>query len=142
MSRMNLITLGVREMGESLRFYRDGLGFQTSAAENEEDIVFFQCPGTKLALHPLRRLTEDIGGVTLSEGGFYGITLAYNAKSKEEVTDMLQRAEDAGGRIVKEAAETEWGGFSGYFSDPDGYFWEVAYGDMWKFDDNDMLIID
>ncbi|WP_347861035.1 VOC family protein [Salimicrobium sp. PL1-032A] len=140
MNRVNLITLGVRDIGISLRFYRDGLGFRTTVEEERPGIVFFQCNGSKLALYPLEDLQEDVG-VNDSGSGFSGITLAYNAKSKEEVDHVLTQAEMAGGVIIKPADYVFWGGYSGYFTDPDGYYWEVAYGADWEFDENDMLVI-
>ena len=73
--------------------------------------------------------------------GFAGITLAYNAKSMEEVDDVLKRAERAGAVIQKQPKKTDWGGYGGYFTDLDGYYWEVAYGEDWEFDDNNMLVI-
>ncbi|SIS46050.1 VOC family protein [Salimicrobium flavidum] len=139
MNRINLITLGVRDITSSLRFYRDGLGFQTKA-EEDPGIVFFQNNGTKLALYQLEELQKDIGEPG-ERGRFSGITLAYNTKSEEEVDHVLLQAEKAGGTIVKPAERVFWGGYSGYFLDPDGYTWEVAYGEDWEFDEQDMLII-
>jgi uncharacterized glyoxalase superfamily protein PhnB len=90
-------------------------------------------------LFPKEQLAEDIGAAP-SEG-FTGITLAYNTKSEQEVRDVLRAAQDAGGTIVKEAQRVFWGGYSGYFRDPDGYYWEAAYSEGWQFNDHDMLII-
>jgi uncharacterized glyoxalase superfamily protein PhnB len=73
--------------------------------------------------------------------GFGGITLAYNGKSKEEVDELFSLAERAGAIIIKEPEIVFWGGYSGYFQDPNGFYWEVAYGENWEFDENDMLII-
>lgn len=143
MNRINLITLGVKDMRRSLQFYRDGLGFQTSVTKDNPSIVFFNNNGTKLALYPIDALTEDINDQdTPKKQGFSGITLAYNAKSVAEVDEVFQKIEDIGGTIVKAPQRAFWGGYSGYFSDPDGYYWEVAYGEVWTFDDNDMLIIE
>jgi len=143
MNRINLITLGVRNMAKSLSFYRDGLCFETTVSEENPSVVFFNCRGTKLSLYPLEELAKDIGEpVQTNADGFNGITLAYNAKSHEEVETILKMAVAAGGKLVKPAQNTFWGGYSGYFTDPDGYYWEVAFADFWKFDENDMLIID
>lgn len=143
MNRINLITLGVVDINKSLKFYRDGLGFQTSVKEEHPAIVFFNNAGTKLALYPLEELAKDINEQEPPKGnGFSGITLAYNAKSKEEVDEMMEKARKAGGVVVKSPQRVFWGGYSGYFSDPDGYYWEVAYSENWRFDENDMLIID
>lgn len=142
MNRINLITLGVRDMNTSLQFYRE-LGFQTSVKEDSPAIVFFNNAGTKLALYPLEGLANDINEKEPPKrNGFAGITLAYNAKSKEEVDEIIIKAEQAGGAIVKLPQIVFWGGYSGYFSDPDGYYWEVAFSDGWSFDENDMLIIE
>ncbi|QDP39669.1 VOC family protein [Radiobacillus deserti] len=144
MNRINLIALGVRDMKVSVLFYRDGLGFSTSETAESPSIVFFNNAGTKLELYPLELLVKDINEENPPEvrNGFTGITLAYNAKSKEEVDEVIQRAERAGGKIEKKPQHVFWGGYSGYFSDPDGYMWEVAYSEHWKFDDQDMLIIE
>jgi len=143
MNRINLITLGVKDINVSLRFYRDGLGFNTPVDEENPDVVFFNNNGSKLALYPLPLLAEDIDKDNPPEGsGFAGITLAYNAKSKEEVDEVVAKAARAGAVVVKEPQKVFWGGYSGYFRDPDGYYWEVAYSENWVFDENDMLVID
>ncbi|NJP37777.1 VOC family protein [Alkalicoccus luteus] len=138
MNSIHLITLGCSSLERSLAFYRDGLGMQTSGSP-EDGIIFFQNAGTRLALFPKDQLAEDIGAAPAE--GFTGMTLAYNTKSEQEVRDVLQAAHDAGGTIVKEAQRVFWGGYSGYFRDPDGYYWEAAYSEDWEFNDHDMLII-
>jgi uncharacterized glyoxalase superfamily protein PhnB len=142
-NRINIITLGVKSVLKSLEFYRDGLGFETPSKEENPAIVFFNNGGTKLALYPLAGLQDDLGDSDLvpKSTGFSGITLAYNAKSKEEVDSILNKIESIGGKVVKKAHDTFWGGYSGYFTDLDGYYWEVAYADSWIFDENDMLVI-
>ncbi len=141
MNRINLITLGVKDIRESMQFYKK-LGFETSVQEEQPAIVFFNNGGTKLALYSLEELAKDINENTPpTRNGFSGITLAYNAKSIEEVDEMMSRVEASGGTIVKAPQRVFWGGYSGYFSDPDGYYWEVAFGDQWEFDEQDMLII-
>ncbi|WP_100407838.1 VOC family protein [Bacillus solitudinis] len=142
MNRINIITLGVKDIHESLIFYRDGLGFETSVKEESPGIVFFNNKGTKLALYPLDELSKDINEKKqLISKGFSGITFAFNANSVKEVDEVMKQAEKAGGKIVKSPERVFWGGYSGYFSDPDGYHWEVAYADIWEFDNNEMLII-
>ncbi len=135
--------------------------------EDDAAIVFFKTSGTCLALYPNDKLAEDVygsvapknrgssRGVALPEnsdpkGGanspsepspFTGITLAHNTRTKEEVDLVLKQAETAGGKIVKPAQDAFWGGYSGYFSDPDGHLWEVACGDCWEFNANGSLVI-
>lgn len=138
--RISLITLGVRDLGRSLRFYRDGLGFPTSW-DTDKGIIFFQTSGTCFALYPLEKLAEDVGlEFDVPPTNFAGITLAHNVREKQEVDRLLAEAEAAGAKIEKPAADTFWGGYSGYFSDPDGYLWEVAWG-AFEFRDDDSLII-
>ena len=143
MNRINIITLGVENVSKSLEFYRDGLGFETPVNEENHAIVFFNNGGTKLALYPLSGLAEDVNVPDLKHRGsaFPGITLAYNTKTKEEVDEILDKIENLGGKVVKKAHDTFWGGYGGYFTDLDGYYWEVAYADSWIFDKNDMLVI-
>lgn len=138
--RITLITLGVADLPRAIRFYRDGLGFPTDATD-EAPIAFFLTQGARLALYPKEALAEDISHeVGLSTGGFGGITLAHNVARKEEVAEVLALAEKAGGRIVKPAQDVFWGGHSGYFADPDGYFWEVAWAPMFSFDAQGALV--
>lgn len=144
MNRINLICLGVRDIKKSLEFYRN-IGFKTSVAEERPPIVFFNNQGSKLELYPLAALAADISPdapLPLSTGGFGGITLACNLKSRDEVDAMMADVARHGGTVVKPPQEVFWGGYSGYFKDPDGYYWELAHADVWKFDANDMLIIE
>lgn len=143
MNRINLIALGVKSMNESLRFYRDGLGFETSVQEESPGIVFFNNRGTKLELFPLEELSKDIDEENPPTGsGFPGFTLAYNARTLEEVDEIMSKAVQAGATVAKTPQRVFWGGYSGYFIDPNGFYWEVAYSENWKFDEQDMLIID
>lgn len=130
-------------MEKSIKFYRDGLGFMTQEKDNNPEVIFFSTSGTKFELYPLELLTKDINNDNPPEigSGFGGITLAYNAKSKQEVIDIIELARKAGAKIVKEPQDVFWGGYHGYFSDLDGYYWEVAWGPNFKFDDNNMLIL-
>ncbi|MCB2309145.1 VOC family protein [Clostridium estertheticum] len=141
MNRMNIICLGVKDMEKSIKFYRDGLGFKTDEISNNPEIVFFNTSGTKLELYPVELLINDINKNNPPEiaTGFRGITLAYNAKSKEEVCEVIELARMAGAKIEKEPQDVFWGGYHAYFSDPDGYYWEVAWGPNFTFDKNDML---
>jgi catechol 2,3-dioxygenase-like lactoylglutathione lyase family enzyme len=133
-NRIHVITLGVEDINRSLKFYRDGLGFVTTVAEEDPPIVFFQSEGVTLALCPKEGLAEDIEKEDPPEGtGFSGTTLGYVVKEKDAVDHVLSLAEQAGARIVKSSQWTFWGGYHGYFSDPDGYYWEVMYWEGWKF---------
>jgi catechol 2,3-dioxygenase-like lactoylglutathione lyase family enzyme len=125
--RISVITLGVNNLPRAIRFYRDGLGFPTTARD-DADIAFFSTTGTRFALYPLDKLAEDISPSTpKTRSQFSGITLSHNVRTKEEVARVLALAESAGGRILKPAQDVFWGGHSGYFIDPDGHHWEVAW---------------
>jgi len=137
--KINIITLGVRDFHASLKFYKDGLGWSTSSASND-NIAFFPLGGIVLALYPRQALADD--AKLNSEGtGFSAITLAYNAKSFDEVNEVMQLVEKLGAKIVKKPENVFWGGYSGYFADPDGHLWEVAYNPHFGFDDNENLVL-
>jgi uncharacterized protein len=126
--RISLITLGVADLAKSLRFYRDGLGFPTTWT-GDKGVIFFKTAGVCLALYPFDELAKDVSDSFLTQKPkFAGITLAHNVRKKEDVDRILKLAEVAGGKIEKPAQDAFWGGYSGYFSDPDGYLWEVAWG--------------
>ncbi len=138
--RISIITLGVSDLERSLTFYRDGLGFPTTR-ESEGGVIFFQTSGTCLALYPYEKLAEDVSkDFLVNRSKFPGITIAHNVRTRNEVAEILEMAECAGGKIEKEAQDVFWGGHSGYFSDPDGYLWEVAYG-AFEFNEDGSLII-
>lgn len=144
MNRINLVTVGVEDMSRSLTFYK-AIGFQTPETSESPPIVFFDNEGSKLELFPLNELQKDIDPddpPEKSRGSFSGITFACNMKSEREVDDMMKRVEEAGGDVVKDPQPVYWGGYSGYFRDPDGYYWELAYAADWQFDDRNMLIIE
>ncbi len=128
--RVSLITLGVADLDRSRRFY-EALGWRRG--NKDESVVFFQIPGAVFALWSRRLLAED-ARVTDTGASFGGITLAYNARSKEEVDAVLAEAEAAGASVLKPAEEVFWGGYSGYFADPDGHAWEVAWNPGWSLD--------
>ena len=123
--RISIVTLGVSDLARSVEFYRDGLGL-VLYDENTESIAFFQNKGTWLALYPREALAADVG-IPTEGSGFSGVTLAHNLRSKEEVDELLDVAVAAGATLVKPAQDTFWGGYSGYFSDLDGYLWEIAW---------------
>ncbi len=143
--RISLITLGVADLQRSLRFYRDGLGWPTTRTA-QQGIIFFQSSGVCLALYPYGELAQDVFGPS-AEGvdaaqkpRFTGITLAHNVRRREEVDQVLEQAARAGAKIEKPAGETFWGGYSGYFSDPDGYLWEIAWGAFEIRDDGSLVV--
>ncbi len=124
--KIGIITLGVADLKRSLTFYREGLGFPTHDYKEEQGIVFFKLEGTWLSLYPKEKLAEDLGMPT--EGsGFSGVTLAHNVNTKAEVDAVVQLAVTAGAMLIKKPQDVFWGGYSGYFADPDGFLWEVAY---------------
>ena len=133
--RLSMVTLGVADLGRATAFYETVL--DTPPNTSYDGVTFMELPGTWLALYPLKDLAQDIApDLTVSRGGFGGITLAHNARSRDEVRAIMARVQAAGGRIVKPPQETGWGGFSGYFADPDGIYWEVAWGPMFDFKEN------
>lgn len=105
-----------------------------------DEIAFFPLGGMILALYPCHLLAED-ATFDASDGGFSGITLAQNVKSEPEVDEILDTVAKAGGKIIKPAQHVFWGGYSGYFADPDDYLWEVAYNPYWGFDEQDNVIL-
>jgi hypothetical protein len=123
--RISIITLGVSDLERSVIFYRDGLGLPTTYKEGE-GIAFFQLKGTFLALYPSDALAED-ACLPPQRARFGGMTLAHNVSSKEQADKVIAQALAAGAHLLKPAADTFWGGYSGYFADPDGHPWEVAW---------------
>lgn len=122
--RISMITLGVANMERAIRFYEKGLGLPRMPFEG--GAAFFTLNGTWLSLYPWDALAED--AAVLENGtGFRGITLAHVVSSKEEVAEVLNQAVRSGGTMVKQAQDVFWGGYSGYFADPDGHLWEVAW---------------
>ncbi len=132
--RLTLITLGVRDLAAARRFYLDGLGWKPAKPSNES-VTFIECGGVILALWSHDALAED-AHVAKEGSGFRGIALAHNVADRATVDRVLNEAEAAGGKIVKPAREVFWGGYSGYFSDPDGHLWEVAHNPFWPLDEH------
>jgi catechol 2,3-dioxygenase-like lactoylglutathione lyase family enzyme len=124
--KIGIITLGVHDVQKSLAFYRDGLGFPTHNYKDGDDHVMFALEGTWLSLFPRDALAHD-AGVPESGSGFSGVTLAHNEPSKSAVDIAFAQALAAGAKAIKKPQDAFWGGYSGYFADPDGYLWEVAY---------------
>lgn len=122
-----VITLGVRDLQRARKFYSEGLGWPIQQ-EDSNWVCFLLGDGSSaLALYPWDELAED-ANVPVDGSGFRGVTLAHNVRSEERVEEVLAEAERAGGNIVKTPQRTTWGGYGGYFADPDGYLWEVATG--------------
>ncbi len=131
--RINIVTLGVKDVARSRAFY-ERLGFRASSASNPQ-IAFFDLSGLVLALYGRNALAEDVGGEKRPDEGFTSTTLAHNKESREAVNLTLQEAKAAGGRIAKPAQDTFWGGYSGYFTDPDGHHWEIAWNPHFPLDE-------
>jgi catechol 2,3-dioxygenase-like lactoylglutathione lyase family enzyme len=135
--RISVITLGVADLNRSFQFYKEGLGFPTKMTP-DGGIVLFATSGTRMFIYPYAKLADDVGikadRPAAAGRRFAGITFGHCVRKKELVDEVLKQAEAAGGKIVKPAREASWGGYSGYFSDPDGYLWEIAYSDQWVFD--------
>lgn len=124
--RISLVTLGVTDLERAVRFYRDGLGWPMSSASVEGDVAFFQVGGAVLALWHRHLLAED-ARLPAEGSGFRGIALAQNVRGREEVDTVLAEAVAAGAMLLKPGTPADWGGYSGYFADPEGYPWEIAW---------------
>jgi catechol 2,3-dioxygenase-like lactoylglutathione lyase family enzyme len=121
--RLSLITLGVADLARARAFYERGLGW--TALNALEDVAFYQLPGLVFALFERKALEGDAN--RRIDGAFSGMALAINQRSRGEVDALFAEALAAGATILKAAEETPWGGYSGYFADPDGHAWEVAH---------------
>ncbi|MFJ6217353.1 VOC family protein [Streptomyces sp. NPDC092296] len=124
-ARISIVTLGVGDLDVSARFYQ-ALGWQRSSASSPE-IVWFHTADSALGLFPVDELAADAGVPSEPESGFRGVTLAVNLEDEAAVDRALQGAVDAGATVVKAPIRTTWGGYSGYFEDPDGHLWELAH---------------
>lgn len=138
-ARITLITLGVDDLERSLRFYRDGLGLKTEGIIGEEfeqgAVAFFDLQaGLKLAIWPRKSLSQD-SGLPLASPSPTEFSLGHNVSSKAEVNAVMEQAKNAGAIIVKPAQETFWGGYAGYFQDPDQHLWEVVWNPQWVIQD-------
>lgn len=133
--RLTVLTLGVDDLDASLRFYREGLGFPTEGIVGQQfehgAVVFIDLqPGLRLALWPRRSIAHDTG-LPAGPRSATELTLGHNVRSREAVDEVMARARTAGGTIVKPAKETFWGGYAGYFQDPDGHLWEVVWNQQY-----------
>jgi catechol 2,3-dioxygenase-like lactoylglutathione lyase family enzyme len=129
--RITVLTIGVDDLERSVRFYRDGLGLPTKGIVGTEfeygAVAFFDLQhGVQLALWPRASIARDTG-LPVEAPSATELTLGHNVNSKEEVDQVMAQAERAGARIVKRAGDTFWGGYAGYFQDPDGHLWEIAW---------------
>lgn len=126
--RISIVTMGANDLEASVAFYRDGLGWPTTYKPGE-GIAFFKSWGSVFAIYPIAELAKELPDPDFQpSAGACGITLAHNVREQHEVDDILALAEKAGATIKKPGADTFWGGYSGYFADPDGYLWEIAHG--------------
>lgn len=134
--RISVLTLGVADLEKSVAFYREGLGLPTEGIIGKEfeygAVAFFDLEnGLKLALWPKTSLAKDTG-LPLQETSATEFTLGHNVSSKEEVDEVMAQAAKAGASVVKPAEQTFWGGYSGYFQDPDGHLWEVVWNPAYE----------
>ena len=131
--RATIIGLGVKNLEVSTKFYQEQFGWNLMASSNDS-ITFFQLNGILLSLYPREKLAED-AKVSSEGSGFKGFTLAYNARSKEEVDSLFDDLKRKGVRIVKQPEEVFWGGYSGYIADPDDNLWEIAFNPFLSLDE-------
>lgn len=134
--RITVITIGVNDLEESLHFYRDGLGFPTEGIIGKEfeygAVVFIQLQDNlRLALWPRKSIAHD-SRLSITPASPTEMTLGHNVSSKAEVDAVMDQAKSAGAGIIKPAHDTFWGGYSGYFQDPDGHLWEVVWNPEWE----------
>ena len=133
--RITVLTVGVDDLRRSLAFYRDGLGLATDGIVGEEfeygAVAFFELQsGLMLALWPRTSIARDTG-LPLQPSSETEFTMGHNLGSQDEVDTVMAQAERAGARVVKKAGETFYGGYAGYFQDPDGHVWEIAWNPQW-----------
>jgi hypothetical protein len=137
--RLTLITLGVGDIARARKFY-EALGFKAGRA-SQESVTFFPAGGVVLALFGRAALAED-ATVPDSKPGFSGVALAHNARSEADVDKAMAEAVAAGAKLVKPAGKTFWGGYAGYFADPDGHLWEVAHNPYFRLDEAGRIALD
>ncbi|MEO5657782.1 MAG: VOC family protein [Nitrospiria bacterium] len=133
--RITVVTIGVDDLERALRFYRDGLGLTTEGLVGQEfeygAVAFFELQaGLKLAIWPRKSISHD-SGLPLGSPSPTEFTLGHNVSSKAEVDAVMEQAKHAGAVIVQPAHDTFWGGYAGYFQDPDRHLWEVAWNPEW-----------
>ena len=134
--RITLLTLGVDDLERAVKFYRDGLGLKTEGIVGKEfehgAVAFFDLQaGMRLALWPRKSLAHD-AGIKVGSRSATELSIGHNVSSKGEVDAVMEQAKKAGGVILKPAHDTFWGGYAGYFQDPDGHIWEAAWNPQWS----------
>ncbi|NKB44567.1 MAG: VOC family protein [Alphaproteobacteria bacterium] len=137
--RISRVTLGVEDMKRSRAFY-ETLGWKASPQSND-DVTFFQAGGSIFGLYGRAGLADD-ANVEDTPSGFRGVALSYNARDRADVDAVLAEAVAAGAALVKEAEDAFWGGYSGYFADPDGHLWEVAHNPYWVIGEDGSMVLD
>jgi predicted lactoylglutathione lyase len=130
--RISIVTLGVSDMKRARRFY-ERLGWQAASSSNE-NVTFFNMGGVIFGLYGSEALAED-AQVEFAETAYRGVSIAHNCDSEQRVNEVMKIAEAAGAKITKQPQKVFWGGYSGYFADPDGHLWEVAYNPFFPLDD-------
>ena len=140
-TRFTAITLGVADVSASARFY-EALGFVRKMRATGDNVAFFHTGGTVLALYPWDKLAEEAQVPDLPRPqAFRGVTLAWNCSSPAEVESAMAHALAVGGRLVKPAAPTNYGGYAGYFADPDGHVWEIVVAPDLSVSDDGLLAV-
>ena len=136
--RLSIITLGVKDREAMTAFYEDVIGFKNVGPDG---MAMFDMGGFVLGLWEEDKLADDAGRQSDRAGEFRGVALAYNARSIEETDEIFNRLENAGVPVTKAPHKAFWGGYSGYFADPEGNAWEVAYNPYWKFDEAGRVVL-
>ncbi|MBU2864316.1 VOC family protein [Reinekea marina] len=124
--RISMITLGVDDLQRAIKFYQHGLGFPRHGEGEDENVAFFNLQGTWLGLYGREALAED-AQVAFETSSFNSCSMSHNLASEADVDEVYQQAIDAGAQVVKAPQKVFWGGYSGYFKDPDGHLWEIAH---------------
>ena len=137
--RLSLVTLGVADLPRAIAFYESVVGWK--AAPSPPEIAFFDLNGIVFSLFPHDDLAKDFGGANGGSEGYQGFALAHNARSPEEVDAIFARLKANGANIVKKPQKAPWGGYSGYFADPDGHKWEVAFNPYWTIQGDGRIVM-
>ena len=136
--RITLITLGVADLGRSRGFY-EALGWRRSV-KGAEGVAFYQAGGAVLSLYPLKNLAEDVE-LPAAGSGFRGMSIAINMRTREEVDAAISEAKQAGASLIRAAKDVFWGGYVGYFADPDRHVWEIAWNPTFPMTEDGRLLL-